>query len=122
MSRYAGSALVGIGAFVLAVVTLFVMIVATFGPIEYSTAEQAGYTLRRPLAWLAFVLVAGPPSVVLVGVPFAAARRWGTSALVALVVAMALGGLAADTALIYISQLNDCVLEHSFPYVVAGCD
>jgi len=121
VTRYATSVVVGFGTFLLAMIAFFVMIYATYAPIDYWDAERAGAETRRLLAWLAFSLVTGPASAVLLGVPFLAARRWGTSALVALVVAMALGGLAADTVLRYVSYINDCELRHKFPYTMVNC-
>jgi len=119
--RYGPSILTGAAAFLLAIVTFFVMIILTYGPIDYSSAERAGETTRRLLAWLGFALVVGAASAVLVWVPFAAARRWGTNALLALVVALVLAGLAADTSFRYISYINDCALRHKFPYTMVNC-
>ena len=119
--RYGASVVVGGAAFLVATVTSFVMIAVIYGPIDYWDAERTGETPRRLLAWLAFALVVAPASAVLLAVPFAAARRWRTSALLALVVAMALAGVAADSALRYLSVVNDCTLRQKFPYTMVNC-
>lgn len=121
VTRSAGSAVVGIAGFALAIAVLFVMTSAVYAPIHYWDAGRAGYVARRLLSWVAFALVVGPALAVLTGVPFAAARRWGTSAALALLIAMVLGGLVADRFVWYLSYINDCTLRHPFPYGAADC-
>jgi hypothetical protein len=58
----------------------------------------------------------------LYGLPVFVARRWGTSAMIGVVVASLLVAIVADRVLFRISLINDCELEHSFPYDVSGCD
>lgn len=114
--RYAASVAVGVGAFVLAAVAFFVMMIPTYGPINHFGAERAGEPTRRLLMWLALLLVVGPAFGVLACVPFLAARRWRTSAVLAIAVAMSLGGIASYPVIVYISVVNACTLHVRVPY------
>lgn len=105
-----------------AIVAGVIMVVSIYGLYDVFDAFHSTAAVRRLLAWAGFLSVVGPSLGVLFGVPFLAARWWRTSAIVGLVVAGILAGLAADRVLFELSLLNDCGLDHAFPYDIAGCD
>lgn len=122
MKHYAASVLVGGISLVAASVVALAMLYATYGLYTVGDAVHTSAAVRRGLAWLGFVLVAGPAIVVLFALPFVFASRWRVNAIIGLLVAGGVAGLVADRALFEISRINDCALNHAFPYVgVRGC-
>ncbi|MBI5283849.1 MAG: hypothetical protein HY874_02035 [Chloroflexi bacterium] len=122
LKRYAGSVAVGGASFACAIVVVVLMFEIVYGTYQLLGARDAAASIRRVLAYSAFMFIVAPPLAILFDLPLLAARRWRTNVLVSCLVAGVLAGLIGNPLVKVISRFNDCELGHAFPYDIAGCD